>query len=130
MSARRHTDAYPKRIGHVGFDGLNAVYRSRNKITLRLHNAGAARAEEATDMPGYNSKFELSVEDMDLIEAALRQTKSELSARVLPEVEQHDKTEDSIGEADETLRQIHDLLGRLHNQKVFYRPRRGAYIGG
>ena len=81
-------------------------------------------------MPGYNSKFELSVEDMDLIEAALRQTKSELSARVLPDLEQHDKTEDSIGEADETLRQIHDLLGRLHNQKVFYRPRRGAYIGG
>ena len=59
-------------------------------------------------MPGYNSKFELSVEDMDLIEAAQR----------------------LIGEADETLRQIHDLLGRLHNQKVFYRPRRGAYIGG
>lgn len=81
-------------------------------------------------MPGYNSRFELSVADMDLIETALRQTKSELSARAVPVAEQHDKTEGSIRDADETLRQIHDLLGRLHNQKVFYRPRRGAYIGG
>ena len=81
-------------------------------------------------MPRYNSKFELSVEDMELIESALRQTKSELSARAVPEAQQHDKTDDSIKDADEALRQIHDLLGRLHNQKVFYRPRRGAYIGG
>jgi len=81
-------------------------------------------------MPGYNSNFELSVEDIDLIESALRQTKSELSARAIPEVLQHDKADDSIREADETLRRINDLLGRLHNQKIFYRPRRGAYIGG
>ncbi|MET4100957.1 glucokinase [Roseovarius sp. MBR-78] len=81
-------------------------------------------------MPGYNSKFDLSVEDMDLIETALRQTKADLSARVIPEAVQHDKADDSLRAADETLRQIHDLLGRLHNQKVFYRPRNGAYIGG
>ena len=62
-------------------------------------------------MPGYNSKFELSVEDMELIEGALRQIKADLSARTLAKNPQH-------------------LLGRLHNQKVFYRPRRGAYIGG
>jgi len=81
-------------------------------------------------MPGYNSKFELSIEDMDLIESALRQKKAGLSARAVPEAMQRDKADDSIRQADETLRQIHDLLGRLHNQKVFYRPRRGAYIGG
>ncbi|WP_104017677.1 hypothetical protein [Roseovarius nitratireducens] len=81
-------------------------------------------------MPGYNETFELSVEDMDLIETALRQTKADLSARTLTDPVQHDKTADALPEADETLRRIHDLLGRLHNQKVFYRPRRGAYIGG
>ncbi|HAW48126.1 MAG TPA: hypothetical protein DCX34_12970 [Roseovarius sp.] len=81
-------------------------------------------------MPGYNEKFELSVEDMDLIETALRQTKADLSARTLTDPVQHDKTADALPEADETLRRIHDLLGRLHNQKVFYRPRKGAYIGG
>lgn len=74
-------------------------------------------------MPKYNSNFELSVTDMELIESALLKTKAELS--VTP-----DRVADGLGEQDETLRQIHDLLGRLHNQKVFYRPRRGAYIGG
>lgn len=74
-------------------------------------------------MPTYNSNFELTVEDMDLIETSLRQTKAELAA-------QFDKTGDSAASTDDAVRQIHDLLGRLHNQKVFYRPRQGAYVGG
>ncbi|MDT8327323.1 MAG: hypothetical protein RQ750_08075 [Roseovarius sp.] len=74
-------------------------------------------------MPTYNSNFELTVEDMDLIETSLRQTKAELAA-------QFDKAGDALPGSDETVRQIHDLLGRLHNQKVFYRPRQGSYIGG
>lgn len=77
-------------------------------------------------MPGYNSNFELSVEDMDLIETALHRTKTELSSRAI--------APEGIANEDEapaaTLRKIHDLLGRLHNQKVFYRPRRGGYVGG
>jgi len=28
------------------------------------------------------------------------------------------------------MRGTHDLLGKLHNQKVFYRPRRKAYVSG
>jgi hypothetical protein len=78
-------------------------------------------------MPGYNSKFDLSVADIDLIEAALHQKRADLSARVVTDGGKIDK---SASEANSTLRHIHDLLGRLHNQKVFYRPRRGAYIGG
>jgi len=81
-------------------------------------------------MPGYNETFELSVEDMDLIETALRQAKADLSVRALPDDVQHDKTADALPQADETLLRIHDLLGRIHNQKIFYRPRREAYIGG
>ncbi|WP_294612906.1 hypothetical protein [uncultured Roseovarius sp.] len=77
-------------------------------------------------MPTYNTNFELTVEDMDLIETSLRQTKAELAAQAV----QHDKTGDVAGKSDEALRQIHDLLGRLHNQKVFYRPRQGSYVGG
>ena len=71
----------------------------------------------------YNSNFELTVEDMDLIETSLRQTKAELAA-------QFNKVGDSAADSDEAVRQIDDLLGRLHNQKVFYRPREGAYVGG
>ncbi|MEX0351104.1 MAG: hypothetical protein AB3N15_16900 [Paracoccaceae bacterium] len=65
-------------------------------------------------MPQYNDMFELSVEDVDLIERALRGL-----AESLP----------SGGEED-TERQVHDLLGRLHNQKIFYRPKTGVYVGG
>ncbi|MRU16439.1 hypothetical protein FDP25_13430 [Roseovarius sp. A21] len=74
-------------------------------------------------MPKYNETFELSVEDVDLIETALRQTKSELAGQM---VEQDEVDE----EVDQSVRQIHDLLGRLHNQKVFYRPHQQPYIGG
>jgi hypothetical protein len=65
-------------------------------------------------MPQYNDMFELSVDDMDLIERSLRSL-----TEALP----------SEG-AEETERQVHDLLGRLHNQKIFYRPRDGVYVGG
>lgn len=74
-------------------------------------------------MSSYNSSFELSIEDMDLIETALRQTKADLSGRSYRLV-------DGLGHPEEALRKVDELLGRLHNQKVFYRPRRGAYIGG
>lgn len=74
-------------------------------------------------MPKYNRNFELSVEDLDLIETALRRKKrilneSRMSGQAAPQ------------ETDQELHAIHDLLGRLHNQKVFYRPKASAYIGG
>ncbi|MGI3211440.1 hypothetical protein ACROSR_10025 [Roseovarius tibetensis] len=81
-------------------------------------------------MPGYNSKFDLSVSDIDLIEAALHQQRADLSARVVTDGGAAAPADDNASDDDTTLRHIHDLLGRLHNQKVFYRPRRGAYIGG
>lgn len=70
-------------------------------------------------MPKFNTNFELSVSDLDLIEDALRasklaKTQADIKARA----------------DDEDVRQIHDLLGRLHNQKTFYRPAKGPYVGG
>jgi len=62
-----------------------------------------------------NRTINLSVEDMDIIETALREQKAKHAA------EDHS--------ADEA-REIHELLGRLHNQKVFYRPRNAPYVGG
>ncbi|GGX50085.1 hypothetical protein [Tateyamaria omphalii] len=70
-------------------------------------------------MPKYNKTFELSVEDLDLIEDALRASKNAA-------------INDDLAEkaANDNVRQIHDLLGRLHNQKTFYRPAKGPYVGG
>jgi hypothetical protein len=76
-------------------------------------------------MPKYNRNFDLTLGDIDLIEAALNVVKRDLSLgrdgsrALLPQ----DETADPI-------RDIDDLLGRLHNQKVFYRPSKEPYIGG
>jgi hypothetical protein len=70
-------------------------------------------------MARYNKTFELSVEDMDLIETALRNKMRAIN-----------DGEIAVGGDDRSLRRINELLGRLHNQKVFYRPHGGAYIGG
>lgn len=70
-------------------------------------------------MPRYNTTFELSVSDLDLIEDALRTTKL---ART--------RTGLKADSSEEDARQIDELLGKLHNQKTFYRPAKGTYVGG
>ena len=77
-------------------------------------------------MPRYNTQFELTVEDLDVIEDALREVKTKYAQRGYG----CGKSQTMPHSADE-VSQIHDLLGRLHNQKVFYRPKnRGTYISG
>jgi len=77
-------------------------------------------------MSKHNKNFELTISDIDLIEAALHVTKRDISMN-----EPEGRQEMMPGEdADQTLRNIEDLLGRLHNQKIFYRPAKGTYLGG
>jgi hypothetical protein len=77
-------------------------------------------------MPKHNRNFELTIDDIDLIEAALHVTKRELS------MERIEATSALLPAeaATDPLRRIDDLLGRLHNQKIFYRPAKTPYIGG
>jgi len=69
-----------------------------------------------------NTKFELSVKDIKIIEEALNNKVSRRSQRILegedPEILQTEAAE------------IRDLLGRIHNQKNWYRPQQGVYVGG
>ncbi|MEM6309897.1 MAG: hypothetical protein AAF754_07590 [Pseudomonadota bacterium] len=74
-------------------------------------------------MPTPNTTFELTVDDMEMIEDALRSQKKSLSSEIVSA-----KAVDS--DVKKALHGIQDLLGRLHNQKEFYRPRQGAYVGG
>ena len=57
-----------------------------------------------------NTEFKLSVSDLSLIESAL-----------------HEKISNS--NMDE-IERIRELLGRIHNQKNWYRPKQGVYISG
>lgn len=81
-------------------------------------------------MPGYNKNFELSVDDIELIETALRAKKRDLSERAHDGEGETDGVSLVCHDAAEKVRTIHDLLGRIHNQKVFYRPRCQTYVSG
>jgi len=70
-------------------------------------------------MAKFNKQFELSIEDMDLIETALRK---EVAA------EQVDCSDQP--EARALKHRVNDLLGRLHSQKRFFRPTDGPYVSG
>jgi len=69
-------------------------------------------------MTDYNRSFELDLDDMEIIEDALRAHVKSISV-----------TEDCSLAEERQMRDIKKVLGRLHDQKVFYRPKQG-YIGG
>lgn len=86
-------------------------------------------------MAGYNKNFELGIDDLERIETALRTQKKAQSLERLQVLS-------SAGEVDvkaraeqinDELAAIQDLLGRLHNQKIFYRPtgaKKAPYVSG
>lgn len=69
-----------------------------------------------------NLKFELSVKDIKIIEEALNNKVARRSQRIL----EGEDPEILITEAKE----IRDLLGRIHNQKNWYRPKDKIYVSG
>lgn len=81
-------------------------------------------------MVSYNVNFELSVEDVELIESALRLSKRALGSGAIVAGTAAEADMPDPADVNGSIRRIQDLLGRLHNQKVFYRPRSGTYVGG
>ncbi len=68
-----------------------------------------------------NNNFELSVRDVEIIESALR---AKAGRRGLAIAEGTVSTQ-----LHEEMREIQELLGRIHEQKVWYRPK-GFVPGG
>ena len=80
-----------------------------------------------------NTQFELTVRDIDIIEHALHQQIRKLNVRRETAIQSTIKPEweiASVKEIDLELKEINQLLGRLHNQKNFYRPKNKIYVGG
>lgn len=75
----------------------------------------------------YNKNFELSINDIDIIEHSLLAKVKNLSSQRLEFLKINNT--DQIKEIDLQIEKIQNLLGRLHNQKIWYRPK-GLYIGG
>ena len=81
-------------------------------------------------MPRYNRQFSLSIADVDLIEEALRARGRELSRMRLALSEENPAHLESIRVIEQDQRENEELLGRLHDQKIFYRPAKTVYVGG
>lgn len=81
-------------------------------------------------MASYNRTFDLSVEDIDLIEEALRARGRELSRMRLALSEENPAHLESIRVIEDDQRMGEELLGRLHDQKIFYRPQTSVYVSG
>lgn len=74
----------------------------------------------------YNRNFELTVNDIDLIEKSLNDKVSRLTELRLTYI----KNNVRVKQIDNEVSKIQDLLGRIHNQKVWYRPKQEIYVGG
>ncbi|MEJ6401333.1 hypothetical protein [Yoonia sp. 2307UL14-13] len=81
-------------------------------------------------MPRYNKQFELSIADVDLIEEALRARGRELCKMRRALSEENPAHLESIKVIEQDQREGEELLGRLHDQKIFYRPKAAVYVGG
>jgi len=83
-------------------------------------------------MVEYNRNFELSIDDVEIIENALKKQISVLSESRKTHIDSTIKPVDeleSVKRIDEKIKKINDLLGRIHNQKNWYRPT-GQYVSG
>jgi len=69
-------------------------------------------------MTTYNREFHLTLDDVQIIEECLHDRIAHLSK----------------GDCDEKcqakIERIRELLGSIHNQKIWYRPSTGVYVGG
>ena len=72
-------------------------------------------------MPRYNTQFELTVEDLDVIESALREVKTKLRNERLRQTQTMPQIADEVS-------QIHDLLGRSAQSKGLLPPQESAHI--
>jgi len=81
-------------------------------------------------MAAYNRTFDLSISDVDLIEESLRARGRELSRMRLALSQDNPTHLESIRVIEEDQRAGEELLGRLHDQKVFFRPKKTTYVGG
>ena len=81
-------------------------------------------------MQSYNRTFELTIEDVDLIEEALRARGRELCKMRRALSDEDLAGIEAIRVIEQDQRNGEELLGRLHDQKIFYRPSEGVYVSG
>ena len=69
-----------------------------------------------------NKKFDLSVRDIEVIEQALRAKAGRRGLAIA--------NGETSPQLREELHELQDLLGRIHDQKVWFRPKDKIYVSG
>ena len=80
-----------------------------------------------------NTTFNLDIRDVELIESALNSVLTKQTSTII-DTAGNENSKPSMNscpvKAKSQIDELRDLLGRLHNQKVWYRPKGEAtYIG-
>ena len=70
-----------------------------------------------------NKNFEFDMRDIDTIEMALRKKVAELSQKLMD-------GEGKSGDLRAEIREMSELLARIHHQKSWYRPPDEVYVSG
>ena len=81
-----------------------------------------------------NTSFDLDVRDVELIENALISIITKQSSTIINSASNSNtqpSSETCAAEINNQIAELRDLLGKLHNQKIWYRPKsQFAYVGG
>jgi len=76
-------------------------------------------------MVKYNRSFTLDIDDINLIETTLH----EKSKSLFDQIRLGNMNAAAVCDFENEIIKIHKLLGKIHNQKRWYRPE-GTYISG
>lgn len=71
-------------------------------------------------MPKYNTQFELGLSDIDRIEVSLTKRVGELTRKML--VTDQSPVETDSAQLHDEIKELRQLLGKLHEQKVWFEP--------
>lgn len=71
-------------------------------------------------MPKYNTQFELGLGDIDRIEVSLTKRVGELTRKML--VTDQAPDEGDTAQLHDEIKELRQLLGKLHEQKVWFEP--------
>ena len=79
-----------------------------------------------------NRNFELGVADVELIEKSLTAELCRLAQQksMYTNSVNIDDADSKVKDIIEKMKNINDLLGRIHNQKIWFRPKNKSYVGG
>lgn len=81
----------------------------------------------------YNKTFEFNREELRIVEDALRAQVSKLANSRLTMIQSTIKPAheiESVKEYDARIKELQNILGKIHNQKKWHHPKGTTYVSG